>query len=450
MKRFHIEQSETEFYTAHAGLALVGQAVNRYTDLVKAARSIPKRHGIPNIDLMRTFTGLLCLGKSDFEAVENIREDRFFKEAMGIKQMPSSARLRQRFDDDASALIPLIDDASVTFLSRSEAPITALATGHIALDMDVFPMDNSKTAKEGVSHTYKGYDGYAPMAAYLGAEGWCLACELREGSQHAQKEFDYVLERVVPRARQLTDAPLLVRLDGAHDARANRRWLEQQSTIDYLIKWNPRGEDPQDALPRFEAQATWTTPRVGKRVGLYSEVIEEQSGDKDSEGQPMIRRVRRVMRLIERTIDRRGQSLLLPEYTLEGWWTSLDEAVVDDATIIALYRDHATCEQFHSEFKSDLDVERLPSGKFDTNDLVLAHATLAYNILRWIGIQGLLGDDAPIRHTAKRRRLRTVMQELMYLAGRLVRSGRRLIVRFSSHCRAYAVFDRVFHQLASG
>jgi len=45
--------------------------------------------------------------------------------------------------------------------------------------------------------------------------------------------------------------------------------------------------------------------------------------------------------------------------------------------VIALYRDHATCEQFHSEFKTDLDLERLPSGKFDTNDLVIAFAVLA-------------------------------------------------------------------------
>jgi hypothetical protein len=26
-----------------------------------------------------------------------------------------------------------------------------------------------------------------------------------------------------------------------------------------------------------------------------------------------------------------------------------------------------TCEQFHAEFKSDLDLTRLPSGKFDNN-----------------------------------------------------------------------------------
>jgi hypothetical protein len=29
--------------------------------------------------------------------------------------------------------------------------------------MDVFPMDNSNSKKEGVAYTYKGHDGYAPL-----------------------------------------------------------------------------------------------------------------------------------------------------------------------------------------------------------------------------------------------------------------------------------------------
>ena len=63
-----------------------------------------------------------------------------------------------------------------------------------------------------------------------------------------------------------------------------------------------------------------------------------------------------------------------------------------------------TSEEYHSEFKTDLDIERLPSGKFATNALILACAQLAYNILRWIGQNGLLGPDAPPRHRAKRRK----------------------------------------------
>ncbi|WP_281054906.1 hypothetical protein [Thiocystis violascens] len=39
------------------------------------------------------------------------------------------------------------------------------------LDGAVTPFYNSDSKKEGVSRTYKGMDGYAPMAAYLGQEG---------------------------------------------------------------------------------------------------------------------------------------------------------------------------------------------------------------------------------------------------------------------------------------
>jgi len=155
--------------------------------------------------------------------------------------------------------------------------------------------------------------------------------------------------------------------------------------------------------------------------------------------------LRRVMRVIERSIDKRGQRLLVPEIELEGWWTSLWQPCEE---IIALYADHATSEQFHSELKTDLDVERLPSGKFATNALVLACAQLAYNLLRWLGQVGLLGPDAPPRRKAKRRRLRTVMQELMYVAARLIRTGRRLKLAFGWGCPALPVYRRLYAQLA--
>ena len=41
----------------------------------------------------------------------------------------------------------------------------ALPDGMVPVDIDVTPMDNSKTSKLGGSRTYKGFDGYAPMMA---------------------------------------------------------------------------------------------------------------------------------------------------------------------------------------------------------------------------------------------------------------------------------------------
>ena len=63
---------------------------------------------------------------------------------------------------------------------------------------------------------------------------------------------------------------------------------------------------------------------------------------------------------------------------LEGWTTTLPGRF-SPAEIIALYADHATHEQFHAEFKSDMDLERLPNGKFETNDLVCRIAAVAMN-----------------------------------------------------------------------
>ena len=431
MRTFQLEQSNTEIITPHGGLALVGHSLNRMTSLAKTSRSIVKRHGIANIDLIRTYLGLICLGKSDFEAVEHARHDPFFKAAMGIKQSPSSARLRQRFDEDARALIPLLDEASVEFLCNASVSIGSLATGHVPLDIDVFPMDNSNSKKEGVAYTYKGHDGYAPIAAYLGTDGWCLGCELRPGNQHANNEFIHTLDRVLPRARRMTDAPLLVRLDSAHDALDNRHYFRSHG-VDYLIKWNPRKQDGLDWVDKANAAGSlWCYTRPGKMETLVSEPLD---GTAD----------RLIVKVTVRHSDAKGQLFLEPEISLEGWTTSLKPEVADNATVIDLYRDHATCEQFHSEFKSDLDLERLPSGKFDTNDLVMAFAVLGYNILRWMGQRALLGPDAPVRHKAKRRRIKTVMQELIYMACRLVSSGRRLTLRFGRHCPGFKAFGSVY------
>ena len=131
------------------------------------------------------------------------------------------------------------------------------------------------------------------------------------------------------------------------------------------------------------------------------------------------RPMRRILRLIERTIDKTGQALIEPELTLEGWTTCLPGRI-RAAQVIELYADHGTDEQFHSEFKTDLDLTRLPSGKFDTNYLICRFAALTMNLLRLIGQRGLLGKDAPMRHPAKRRRLKTVLQEMIYKAGRLI------------------------------
>ena len=293
--------------------------------------------------------------------------------------------------------------------------------------------------------------------------GTAWSCRCARVSSTEVKDTDESLRRVVPMAQRLSaagpKARLLLRLDSGFDAAALMDCVESMNPpadpepapgkpvspgVDWIIKWNPRRADlaeiaaERDALVADQpAEIAWEHPRVGKRLITWEQPVPVPKGRPAR---------RRVLRLIERTISASGQHLIVPEYQLDGWTTSLPGGL-DAQPIIALYADHGTHEQFHAEFKTDLDLCRLPSGKFDTNALVCQLAALTMNILRLMGQGGLLGPDAPVRHAAKRRRLKTVMQELIYRAGRLIQSGRQLILGLGANDRAAKVFARLDGEL---
>ena len=135
------------------------------------------------------------------------------------------------------------------------------------------------------------------------------------------------------------------------------------------------------------------------------------------------------------------QSLSLPEP-----WESADG--VTNAEVLQAYRDHATCEQFHSEIKSDMDLERLPSGSLKTNKLVWGLGMMAYNILRIIGQASIREDDAPLKRPVKRRRIRTVIQNLIYIAVRVVHHGRQAYLNLGRSNAWRHTFKRVHLALA--
>ena len=434
--------------TAHAGLSLVGQYLKRFAQIdqvIDPRFPICGKGGIASSSLIKAYVGLLCTGKSDFDAIESLRGDAFFRDALGLATVPSSPTLRQRMDALGAAgdrALVALDEANERLLARAKPTLTPLSTGHLALDFDVFTLDNSGTKKEGVGRTYMGFDGYAPIAGYLAEEGYCLGLELRPGTQHSASETPDFLRRLLPRARAVTALPLLVRADSGFDGAAIFVALAAARTagpVDWLVKWNPRRFNVDALHQRLDADAAtaWTHPRVGKREAwLVEPHTRKFAGTQVA--------MRRVIHLIERTIDRHGQTLLMPELEIEGWLTSLE---LPAEQIVALYQAHGTHEQFHSEFKTDLDLERLPSGKFATNDLVLSLAVLAFNILRAIGQATLIDPDSPVRHPAKRRRLRTVMQEIIGLAARVIHHARRLSLGLGQRCAAFSVFERHYQTL---
>jgi len=223
----------------------------------------------------------------------------------------------------------------------------------------------------------------------------------------------------------MTEVPLLVRMDSGNDAAENIGILIEAGAS-YIVKRNPRrGETPEGWLDSVKDTCQdIRNPRDGKTV--YVGTSSKNMTYKDTEGKSCTKGIRIVYEVIERTIDKHGQILLSPDVELNTWWTNLAQS---DNDIINLYHAHGESEQFHSEIKTDMDVERLPSGKFETNQLVLELTILAYNILRMMGQESLRKDDArKMKRPVKRRRLRTVIANLIQIAGHVTQHSRRVIL----------------------
>lgn len=209
------------------------------------------------------------------------------------------------------------------------------------------------------------------------------------------------------------------------------------SKIKFLIKRNFRREDKLATAEELKKVCkNITKPRDGKTVYIgstYREFYDEKIGNFT---------VRAVYEITERTTDADGQEFIEPDNEINMYWTSLG---CSDEEVIELYHNHAVCEQYHSELKSDMNVERLPSGKFDTNALVLKLAMIAFNILRVIGTEAMRGNGAPNPKKAKRRRLKTVIENLMLIAGHFTVHAHKFVLTLGRSNLWVNTFIRIFY-----
>lgn len=440
MAIFKIETTD-EIIPTQSGLALLGLLISK-TKLSQRLDQLPTETGvdpeIPNSAIAKSYLGLLVQGKTDFDHIEAYRSDPFFKQCLGLEKVPSSSTLRQRLDKAGGEWEDIVLEESARLINISGMEITPCKEDYLPVDVDVCPFDNSDSHKEGVSRTYKGVDGFAPIFAYLGIEGYGVDGELRAGKTHCQKDTPKFLEETIDYARRVTDEPLLFRLDSGNDAIDNIE-VFKQSGVDWIIKRNLRREAKDDWLELAKAQGKLTSPRFGVKKYLGTTEVSKKEFDEP------LRVVYKVT--VERT-DPDGQMLLSPDIEVDTYWCSLKGLPPEE--VIQLYQKHGTSEQFHSEIKGELDLERLPSGNFETNDLVLHLGIFSYNVLRLVGQESLKRDDLPLRKKGQRRRVRTIIGNLINLASKFVRHARSYKLRFPKvnpwripFRRIYLAFDSI-------
>jgi len=443
MDKFIIEQSDENIMPL-GGLPLAGYLLeitnleNRFNKVpIKGLKNTTK---LENFEVMTSYLGLLLQGKNDFQNIEEYRGDIFFSEALGINKVPSASRLRQRLDMMPIIMTEIIKEESCKLLNKNKVKLGTCIDEFIPLDIDVSPFDNSNSQKEEIGYTYKKFMGYAPIFAYVGQdEGYLVNLELRNGKQHCQKNTPEFLKKSIQYTKKITESPICVRMDSGNDSSDNID-ICLKANVDFIIKKNLRRENRrrvyQKALIEAErGNAIKREAREGKYY-IYGKTT-SAPGDLDKE-------IDLAYKVTVRSITRDGQFTVIPEIEVEMFWTSMDYSSEE---IVELYHKHATSEQFHSELKTDMDLERLPSGKFKTNDLILHIGLLAYNILKIIGQNTIGNPHVPIRKNVKRRRIKTVIRDMILSAAKFVKHSRQKFIKFGKHNKWFAVINDLYQEI---
>ena len=261
---------------AVTGIGLVGDILERaefqkqFSDIESIGKRSKKQ--IDTGAVLTTFIALLCMGKPDFDSVTELQNDAaFYQAALHLKRgFPSIATIRQRMDAIGKTQRDALLRFNTHLLKSNGIEPTPLKSGMVPVNMDVTPMDNSNTSKEGVSWTYKKFMGYAPMMAYIEKEGYLANVELREGKQHCQSGTPDFLRLTIKLCKNITEQPLLVRLDSGNDAAENVGILLENGAY-YVIKRNLRRESMDEWEKKIKS---WCKdircPREGKTVYIGS------------------------------------------------------------------------------------------------------------------------------------------------------------------------------------
>jgi hypothetical protein len=384
--------------TPLAGLALLGEflKVLGLEEKVKKVFPRPGRaNGYAAWDYVRPLLMMLHAGGRTLEDLRKLGQDEGLRRVLGMDRFPSP--------DAAGDWLRRMGRAGALSMALV---IKSILRGALAGDGRTgYTLDIDATAieahKESARRTYKGYPGYFPIVGHLAENGLVVAFEFREGndSPHARNlEFYLACKQAMPEGKTIT----AFRADSAAYQGLLLDQLQDDS-VAYAV-----GADLDAAVReaiRSIPPGRWQ--RYGD--GWIAETVHTMNKTKYAFRLVVVRRDAVQGSLFE---DRGPLYHVVASNRVEGPAQTMDWY-------------HARGEHSENrikELKCDFAMERMPCGQFEANALFFALGVLAYNLYKlfekWVLPEGY-----------RRVRACTVRYRLYAVAGKVVRTGRSLILK---------------------
>jgi hypothetical protein len=355
---------------------------------------------------------------------------------------PTISRLIEGLGDDSATVITAIRAARAGARARVWAhhrPIPS--TDQVVVDLDA-TLVGSHSEKEGATANFKRGFGFHPMLAFVdhgaGGTGEPLVGMLRPGRANANDAADQiaVLDAALAQLPEQTRCRVLVRGDTGSGVQPFL-WHVTNLGLQYSVGVYAR-QPVQDALAALPQQA-WRkaldvdgNPRDGAQVAELTRWLPATFV-----GWPPGMRV-----IARRERPHPGAQLRITDQ--EGWRITVFATNTRGGRLADLEVRHRLRARAEDRIRGlkDTGLTNLPLQAFAKNQIWLELAQLAAELLTWTQLLAW-PDQAARTWEPKRLRLR-----LLAVAGRLITTGRRRILRFSQRWPWTDLITSGHHRLA--
>jgi hypothetical protein len=447
--------------TPYAGLAVSGELARRVGlaelidgELAVERRARPvklRRRGLSPGELVVSLAECQLVGGSFFDHIEDVRADAAGAGLRAVAATPSAPAALQNAKRFRRSHVQRIERAMARAGQRLDRALGRDLREPVTVDLDATQVTVYGRRKRGAGRSRHGCMSYAPHVAFWAQRGRALTSELVGGNR--EKLSGGECATIATRALRLLPAghgAVTMRIDSAYYAvELLERLRRERARFTVSVPrnraiWKALSKIPESAwadaleMPGAQVAETTYTPAgwcheplrlIVRRVPFSAAEIAKLRGSRRLK---TIHPDQLALALDGQIEQVHGYSFILCDIPHQP-----------TAWVEHFHRHRAQIEERLKEAKLGQALRHLPSGDQHANRLWLTAALLALNLTALCcdlcpaaGASGKAPDDAPLRRAAH-----TLRRILFCVPARIVRTGRRTILRLPEGFRHARVFQ---------
>jgi len=436
--------------TGHGGLVVIGDLAEKLDlialidgeiDQERRARPVKtRRRGVSPGELVVSLAECQLVGGAFFDHLEDQRADLAGAVLRAVAEVPSASAALQNAKRFRRVHCQRVERAIATAGQRLDIALGRDPGEPVTVDLDATQITVYGRHKEGAARCRTGDVSYAPHLAFWAQRGRALTGELVGGNQErlSGRESAKLASRAIG---LLPDGhgPVTFRVDSAYYAiELLERFRRERARFTVSM---PRSTAMWTALGRI-AESAWQGA-LDMEGGQVAETVYRPGGWRHEPLRLIVRRVPFTAERIARLKGSRRLQTIHPEQlqmALDGTVDSVygysfiltDIPHQHTAWVEHFHRHRAQIEERLKDTKTGQALRHLPSGEINANRVWLTSAMLALNLTAFccdLTPAAAASGNAPDKRTPLRRHAATLRRLLFNVPARIIRTGRRIILR---------------------